>query len=1129
MKDKHIETIDNNEQFEAVERKVSLNNNDTPELNIPKNIIGKISELFVKRFDLTIMIIGLLVILGITSYVFLPKESLPEIVFPSLTIQTVYPGANPTDVETLVTKPIESRVSSLEDVTEVSSSSNYGFSFISVTFDESVDIDRKKAEMESALNEVSLPAAALKSTVSTFNTSQIPLISLSLTGDYSLVDLTKYAKILASEIEKQSGVDQVLLFGDTTREIQINMNEEKTAELGITMDTVSTALKGDNISFPIGEISENSTNYNLRIDERITTAETLGDVLIPTRQGTFVKLSEIADVEDTNKEITQFNQSYTQDSGLNNSVFVSVIRKNRSDVLGTSEGVKGIVDKTVGTLIPSDLSVVISRDTAVQVEEDLSNIQSNALSGLLVVILVLFMFIGFRESIIVSVTIPLTLFATLGILSFFNITLNTFAILGLIVSLGLLVDNAIIVMENMDRLHKKGIDAKSSAIFGTNQVGFPIASATLTTVAAFFPLAILPGIIGAFINTIPRTIIITLLASLIIAIVITPSVYAFVYRKVKVQENELPKAVQWIVKVVKLAFVGALSVIAFYGESVWIGIPIIGTLFFLIAIGIKEFASKGKSLENNGFSLAFQRGIINITKSRLKMSLIILLSLGILASSFMLIVNGNIKIAFFPQTEPRSVKITVDTPAGSSLDTTTDVVGRVQDILMTLEDVKQFNATIGGNEVDLGVINIDLADNENNGFTQLDTIKEAVQTIDGATITFESQGAGGPPVGKPIEVQIIGDDLIANKALSSVFSEKLSTIEGTYNVESSIKEGGKELLFNVNIDKAKEAGINTTYLAFFLKKQLDGEIATSFTENNETVDIRVMPNTTSLDELKNLEVFAPTGIPVKLSDLVNITESTGVSGIVRNDGKRIITLTADLEKGFNASEAVESFKASVADLELPQGTSISYGGEAAGISENFGNLFRSMILAIFLVFIILAIQFGSVKQPFAIIMTIPMAFIGVLYGLWITGNEFGFYAFMALISLVGIAVNDAIVLIDYMNYLRKEGYGFFEAIGEATRSRLTAVLATTLTTVGGILPLAFKSAYYAQFAYGLAFGLLVTAFMTLVLIPIFYSLLEGKEARKELKVLRKNQKSKDKDQDKDTEDTMRDPVPAYVE
>lgn len=1082
-------------------------NKNIEELNIPKNMIGKVAAFFVKRFDLTLLIIISLILLGVSSYILLPKESLPEIVFPSLTIQTVYPGANPIDVENLVTKPIENRISSLDDVTGIESTSNYGFSFISISFDESVDIDRKKVELESALNEVTLPAVALKPTTSTFNTSQIPLISLSLTGDYSLVELTKYSKILAGEIEKLNGVDQVLLFGDTTREIQIVIDQDKAAPLGITMDTISTALKSDNISFPIGALSDNSSNYNLRIDERITSVDMLGDILVPTQLGDFVPLSEVASINDGNKAITQFNQSYTKESGLNNSVFLSVIRQNRADVLGTSDRVKETIEQTVGSMIPSDLSVVISRDTAVQVQDDLGNIQSNALSGLFVVILVLFLFIGFRESLIVSITIPLTLFATLGVLSFFNITLNTFAILGLIVALGLLVDNAIIVMENMDRLYKKGASAADAAIYGTNQVGYPIASATLTTVAAFFPLAILPGIIGAFINTIPRTIIITLLTSLILAIIITPSVYTFVFRVKRTSTKPVPKWMQTIFKLLKILFVAGLSIFAFYGENVWIGIPIIATTLFVLAITIKEFRASKTSSEDGKIKIAYERMIVNLTKSKVKMALLLLVSIGILASSFLLITGGALKIAFFPQTEPSSVKITVDTPAGSSLETTTQVVGQIQDILISLEDVKQFNATIGGNEQDLAVINLDLTNNETDGFTQLENIKDALQSVDGAVISFESQGAGGPPVGKPIELQIIGEDLIANKELSDVFIEKLATVEGAYNIESSIKEGGKELLFNIDTNKAKELGMNSSFLAFYLRKQLDGEVATSFSDNNETVDIRVMPSTSSLEDLKDLTLYSPMGTSIPLSDIVSIVETTGISGVVRSDGQRIITITSDLEKGINASEALESFKDLIKDLPLPAGTTLSYGGESAGISENFGNLFRSMILAIFLVFLILTIQFSSVKQPFAIIMTIPMAMIGVLYGLFITQNEFGFYAFMALISLVGIAVNDAIVLIDYMNYLRKEGYNFYDAIGEAVKTRVNPVFSTTLTTIGGILPLAFKSSYYAQFGFGLSFGLLVTTFMTLVLIPVLYSLLEGKTARRELKEERKANKN----------------------
>lgn len=1075
---------------------------NTKELKIKKNIIGRTAKLFVERFELTVLLIAMITVLGIVSLIFLPKESLPEIVFPTLTVQTVYPGANPVDVEKLVTEPIESRLGSLDDVTDIASSSNYGFSFITVSFEENVDIDKKKVELDSALGDVQLPDNAFDPVSATFNTSEIPLISLSLTGDYNLFELTEYAEIVKADLERVNGVENVLIFGGSEREFQVNLDSDRLKEANLTTDDVVRSLQGDNVSFPLGEVNLSEEQFTLRIDESFNGISDIGSTIVVNNLGEAFFITDLGTVVDGNKTVSEFNRSYTEEAGLGNSIFISVIRQNRSDVIGTSDSVKETVNNAIGTSVPGDLSVVISRDTAVQVQDDLNSIQSNALSGLLVVILVLLLFIGFRESLIVSITIPLTLLGTLGILSFVGITLNTFAILGLIVALGLLVDNTIIVMENMDRLRSKGVFVKDAAVAGTNQVGFPIASATLTTVAAFFPLAILPGIVGAFINTIPRTIIITLVTSLALAVSITPSVYHFVFKYFG-KEKETSNWVRIAGKIMKLGFAATLSIIAFSGEDVWIGIPIIATTFFVTALFIKEFiAEKGNESEGNWFIRGYQEFMTDLTRSRLKMSFVLIVAVGILASSTMLIANGSLKIAFFPETEPRSVQLQVATQAGTGLEETGNIISDIESILIEEPVVKQFNTTVGGNEANTGVINMDIKE-EYNGFEAVEQIRESLSTITEADITFEAQGAGGPPVGKPIEIKIVGNDLDGGKALADDYAATLSEIDGVFNIESSIKDGGTQLLYDIDEQKAKDFGLSTGFIAFNLNKLIDGEIATTVNQNGELIDVKVGLDDVDVTNLEAIELTTPFGTSVSADEIITITESVGISGVNRQDGNRVITLTADLEQGFNAGDTLEIFQSRVEEIDLPEGITVDYGGEAAGINESFGNLFRSMIIAIFLVFIILTVQFGSIKQPFAILMTIPMALIGVLYGLYMTGNEFGFYAFMALVSLVGIAVNDAIVLIDYMNYLRSEGTPFFEAIGEAVRTRFNPVLATTLTTIGGVLPLSFKNTYYAQFGYSLIFGLLVTTLMTLIIIPIMYSLFEGGKARKAYRYERK--------------------------
>jgi len=1069
-----------------------------PELNIKLNILGSLSNLFVKRPELAILTIILITLLGISSYIFLPKESLPEIVFPSLSVQTVYPGASPGDVEQLVTDRIEARLSGIEGVDSITSQSNDGFSFVAVTFVEGTDMDRKKLEVDGALSEVNLPDGAFTPVSRLFRTSEIPLISLSLTGDLDIFTLTQLAEQLSGDIRRVSGVSEVIVSGGIQREVRLVTTPERLAEYGLGFSDIAQAISSVNVSASLGEIETDGQRLSIALDETIRDISDIGKIPVLTRGFGLITVADIADVIDTSQTIRQFSRSYEAGSKLNNSVFLQVIRENRQDVIGTSQKVKDQLEKSRGNLLPEDVEIIILRDTAIQVDEDIGNIQSNALSGLLVVILVLFLFIGFRESLIVAITIPLTLLGTLGLLSLFSITLNTFAILGLIVALGLLVDNTIIVMENMDRLSKKGIEPDLAAVYGTNQVAYPITAATLTTVSAFFPLAILPGIIGAFINTIPRTIIITLLTSLLLAITITPAVYTLVYRRFGKRKKPLSPVKIIVTKVLKVIMVATLSVWAFSGDGVWLGIPIIATTVFVGATILKEFVMGRKArMQENIIIRSYQNLLSTIIQSKLIMALVLVFAIAALSSTAILFTSGALKVAFFPDTEPKSVTLDVDIAGGNTLQETAEIVSQVEKLLMDNKDVSKFSSTIGGSEIDRAVINLDFTETNESGFIKLERLRKDLEVITDATISIQANAAAGPPVGKPIGIKIRGNDLDANRDLVDAYTAVLQDIPGVFNIEQSVRDGSPKLVMDIDVTAAANLGLTPGFIAFQVRGLTEGIVASSFIEDGNTVDIRITLDDKYLKNPNDFQIKTPMGEIVKLSSIMTLREITGVSSIQRENQERIITLTADLEQGFNASETVRVFQERVGNIKIPENSFVDYGGEAANIAENFGSLFNSMILAILLVFIILTIQFGSIKQPFAIISTVPMAIIGVLYGLVITNNEFGFYAFMAMVALVGIAVNDAIVLIDYMNYLRSQNIPFVEAVAQAGRTRFNPVIATTLTTIGGILPLSFKNAYYAQFGYALIFGLLVTTVMTLIIIPIMYTLLEGKKGRKQ--------------------------------
>lgn len=1075
-------------------------NKDVRELNIKENIIGKTSNFFSRRRQITALVIIMIIVLGINGIYTLPKESLPEIVFPTLIIQTLYPGASPQDVEALVTDKIEGKLANLEDLNEISSDSNFGFSTVTVSFNEGVDIDRKKLEVDSLVNEINFSQGVIEPEVGAFNTSEIPLMEISIAGNYSIFELTSISENIKTEIEKISGVEEVDLKGILDREIHVIVKKPLMYENGLNMNSVQNALSSLNISLPIGGLNMNGSRYNLRVDEELESLEDIRNTSIVAEKGGTIFIEDIADVLDTSEEVTEFNNTYVKEEGRTfKSIKAEVIRKTNSDVVGTSEEVKQALEKMKGSVYPKDINIIINSDLADNVRNDLSNVQESALSGLIVVILVLFLFIGFKESLIVAIAIPLSLFMTLATLGLFDITLNTFAILGIIVSLGLIVDNSIIAIENIDRLKNKGLNRKDAARIGINQVGFPILAATLTTVAAFFPLSILPGILGEFVNTIPRTIIITLLSSFIISIIITPTLYIII-KKRRIRKDL--KLNNFIGLIIKILLIGSLSFYAFSNDGDNFLIGIISVIFFVSIIIYKELFFERQKDSKNFLISNYKKLIEFILKKSLRKAFVFFLGIIILFGSFGLIFTGMVKIAFFPTNEPNTVNITLDTPGGYTLDQTSQISSQIEEYLIGINEIRSFNTTVGGREIDKAVISATFIDKELrdiNGIKLVEKIEKDLRKIPGGEIIVEGQSSGGPPVGKPISIRLVGNSLEDITRVSKDYSEILKSIEGVYNVELSAKEGAPQIYIDIKEKKAQTLGLTVANASQQLRGIVEGIEATTIKDGRDEIDVMLKCSSTPIYDINSLDTICLTnlrGDNIPLGSIAEIKEISGISGIKHLDGDRLIIIDADLREGYNSSEITEIFQNRISDYNIDSDIEVQFGGDVEGIQENFSNLFRSMILAVFLVFIILTLQFKSIAQPFAILTTVPMALIGVLWGLAITGNDFGFYSFMALIALVGIAVNDAIVLIDYMNYLRSEGMGLLESIIEAGETRFNPVLATSLTTIGGVLPLAFREIYYAQFGFSLVFGLMVTSILTLVFIPIMYSFIEGIKLRK---------------------------------
>lgn len=1068
------------------------------------NFLGKLTALFIDRYRLAYLVILMIGVQGIFSFQLLPRESLPDIVFPAAIITTPYIGASPEDVESLVTDPLEQKLSELSDLDAINSSSFLGLSQITVTFKSGTDISLKEMLIQNKVDELTLPDGVEKSKVNVFSTSEIPLMNLTLMGRYDTYTLTRIAEEVKDAISKVEGVGNVTITGDLRREFHVKVDLMKLMTYKLSLTSLQNAIASANISVPIGDKDLNGQYYNLRIQEKMTSIEELENLLIPLPSGGHVFLRDLAIIEDTHEKITDATRMYIPGITLGNvpqtSIFLTVEREGGSNVISASQGVKDLLNTQKGILYPSDVTPYISNDQAVSVKEDLDDVVSNALSGLIVVVLVLFLFIGLSESLIVAAIIPLSLLCSFAAMDALGLSLNSLSLLGLIVSLGLLVDNAIVVMQNIDRVHKLGLSRSEASRVATNQIAIAILSSTLTTLAAFFPLVLLPDTLGDFVRPIPQTIIFALTASLVISLIITPVLCA---RHLPEKPSPLLSRYRAIIRPGSILVIMGLCFYAFVPESGALALPITAALLFGLAMWFRQYPMGGKGFEESRQVDHYISFLSFVLDKKRRMASVLILGVFSLILSIGMIPLGILKVEFFPVDDPQSFQIQIEAPAGTTLKETSSLTAKVEALLLNFTEIKSFNTHVGGSTPNVSDIQVELTNKfsrDRSGFQVLEDLRSKVRSIAGAEIRVNTENNRGPSgSANPLVIQLKGQNLETLYSTAKNFSQILSKDPLVVSPELNIGPGSPQIILDIHRNKLIEAGLNPTQAALEIRGYASGIKAATFTVNQDDVAVILqLPNENLLsqEDLNKIYLTANSGQKFPLSSFVTLREVTGLSKIVRKDSERVITVSADIAPGANLNETLDRFTDRLDPKEIPTGISYTFGGDRQSQMDSFINLGRSMILASLLVFLILAVQFNSISQPFIILMTLPMALVGVIGGLVVTGNAFGFYAFMGLVSLVGIAVNNAILLIDTINTLRTEHLSIKEATLQACRTRLIPVLATTITTVGGILPLALKNTYYAQLCFSIIFGLLMATLLTLLFIPIIYTIFEGRSLKK---------------------------------
>lgn len=1071
-----------------------------PELDEKKNLLGRFSEIFIDRYRVTYLIIFAIIIVGVLFYNQLPRESFPDSAFnASLTFAT-YPGATSEDVEEIVTEPIEKALKDIDGVESIQSISNEGLSQVIVQYDIDKDPDDMLTKFRSEISKLNFPEDVSTPEIIEFTTSEIPIFRFAITGNYDLTTLKNIGEEYQEKIEAIDGVTEVDLAGGYDREVRVEFNYDKLDKYNLTIQGIKNAIATTNVNMPAGDTGLNQKNYSVRINETFESIEELKEVVVYSAKNEIVKLKDVAEVRDSYADVESYSTLYVNVKGeekqSNPAVYLSVFREGGTDTVGLCNEIKEMIESGKGTVYPEDMTFYITQDDSVQVEEDLNTVMENAFSGLLVVIVVLFLFIGLRESMIVATVIPLALLASIILMYYWGLTFNQLSLTGFIIALGMLVDNAIVVMENVDRLRDKGLSKIEAAKVGINQIAPAILAATLTTVVAFIPLANLSGAIGELIKSIPLTIIFSLSASLLISLVITPVLSSRFLSEYKVSDREFSynwKGYSRKYGSVLLIFI--LSLYAFqidgkFGAVAWIVAIVFGGLMLFRQNYVEKHA---KNLDEHHIINKYKDFLYRLIQKRWQRVLVIVVSIVVFLASLGTIPLGILELETFPEEEPSNFNVEIEVPKGYLLEDTRSVVSTVEEELFKYEGIESYNSSIGTTEDNKATITVELKEEE-------DRELEASEIIDRLLVQFnkipdsnirisEQRRQGGPPVEAPIEIALQGDNLELLEEYANKYLEVLEEIDGVRKPYSDVSPGLEQVKININKEKAANLGLSVSGIASEIRSSLKGSNLGTYKGDDDEIDIVGYVNNERIDSIKDFEKIFFTnqqGQKINFTDICEISYETGVSTINHDNLKRVVYVKAQTYEGTNTKNIMDEFNDVVEEIKLPKGIERYSGGDMEVLNDLIDDMVRSLAIALLLVFIVLALQFNSLSQPIVILISVPLAFIGVVFGLIVTNNPLGSYAMMGAVALVGIAVNDAIVLIDFANYLRDQGKNKYEAISEAVKVRFIPVIATSLTTMGGVFPLALKNPTFEQMAYVIIFGLFASTALTLFIIPNIY-------------------------------------------
>ena len=1097
-----------------------------------------LSSLSINNRISVLVLILLVAVLGITSYVTIPKESFPNITVPNIFVVTVYPGVSPEDMESLITRKLEDELGNISDVKTMTSTSSEGYSNINLEFDTDIDIEDalQKVREKVDLAKPELPEDAEDPVIQEVNLSEFPIMQVNLSGEYSLDILKEIAEDLQEDIEKLPSVLGVDLTGGLDREVQVDVDLPKLKYYNLSFTDIIAAIQQENVTIPGGDISVGTKNFLLRVPGQYESTAPIEDIVINADDDKPVYIRDVAKVEFGYKERETYSR--LDDSPV---ITLGVKKRTGENILETSSEVKSILEEAIPTLPPSTV-YKITNDQSKDVNSMVANLENNIISGLILVVGVLLFFLGVRNASFVGVSIPLSMFLSFIILSALGITMNMIVLFSLILALGMLVDNAIVVVENIYRYLEEGYDNFEAAKKGTGEVAVPIISGTATTLAAFAPMIFWPGIVGEFMGYLPKTLIITLSSSLFVGLVINPVICALFMRV----DTEQGKAVMTKKgKRILYSILGVIGLLLVISSFVtWTMLIILGAILWVINKYVLDPIGNWWQKEGLNKVLDKYESSLNWALDHRKSTIGI--SVAVLISSFITLAVFFPGSEFFPEDiPPRDVYVQIETPVGSDVDFTKSIVDKVAARIEQMPYNVDYNTILstagaaissdpsgggGGNSSHLGTVAINFVDYEERQkgvFEAMEYMREDLAGfIAGAKITVEKP-QDGPPTGPPINLEISGPQMdqltrISNDVLEII--EEDSIFAKMDGLESDLPEARPEVKVVVDREKAALFDLNTNQVGMTVRQAINGVEASKFRDGKDEYDIVVRLSDeyrNDLSTLGNLTVFNE-GIQVPLSEVATWEVSDGFGGIKHKESERVITISADVRSDYQSNAVLAEAQVLLENYlnGMPNGYTHEWTGQQQDQQESFEFLGQAFLIALFLIAFILVSQFNSIAKPVIILSSVIMSTAGVFFGLVAFQMALGLMAILGIISLAGVVVNNAIVLIDYIDILReRDGLDLRSALLEGGKIRFRPVILTAVTTTLGLVPLAIgfnfdfitlvgspiefftnigeyvfwggeQAAWWGPMAIAVIVGLIFATALTLILVPTLYSVIE---------------------------------------